>query len=305
MSISDREIESFNQKTHEIMESLKVSQKRLEEMIVTLKGPLGAARMNSNTEEIKNFTEIMDNLKKLQRSMIADSNCLSFIKDDLETAKDTSEANAKLREEERKSVDANKDVVDPRGTYRRQRKIEEARSNDESPRNEPSSDELDDSFGVEPPSDEGEGYDESTSDRERQYRKKVDETYQEKGKRPYQGKGKGPYQGKGKGPYQGKGKGPYQEKEKRPYQEKGKRPYQEKGKRPYQEKGKRPYQEKGKGPYQERRNEWNRNDERRQYRDEREDERRSGGRKYHQRQYEGDREDERRSGGGRRYQQRR
>ena len=125
MSISHREMESFNQKTHEIMESLKVSQKRLEEMIVALKGPLGAARMNSNTKEIENITEIMDNLKKLQRSMIADSNSLSFIKDDLETAKETSEANTKFREEERKRVDAKKDMADPRGTYRRQRKIEE------------------------------------------------------------------------------------------------------------------------------------------------------------------------------------
>jgi len=134
MSISDREMESFNQKTHEIMESLKVSQKRLEEMIVTLKGPLGAARMNSNIEEIGNFTEIMDNLKKLQRSMIADSNSLSFIKDDLETAKETSEANAKLREEEQKKLCVDKSVdnirrEDPRGTYRRQREIEEG-SND-------------------------------------------------------------------------------------------------------------------------------------------------------------------------------
>ena len=59
MSISDREMDLLNQKTHEIMESLKVSQKRLEEMIVTLKGPLGAARMNSNIEEIRNFTEII------------------------------------------------------------------------------------------------------------------------------------------------------------------------------------------------------------------------------------------------------
>ena len=111
MSISDREMESFNQKTHEIMESLKVSQKRLEEMIVTLKGPLGTARMNSNTEEIKNLTEIMDNLKKVQRSMIADSNCLSFIKDDLETAKETADANTTVREEQERKDDTKDDSV--------------------------------------------------------------------------------------------------------------------------------------------------------------------------------------------------
>lgn len=272
MSISDELMRAFTQDAYETMEYLKLCQKKLQDMMVSLKAPLGTARMNSNTEEIKILTEMIEKLKKIQRSIIADSHSLSYINDDFGNTKETSEANAKLREEERKRVDANKAGADPRGTYRRQRKIEEARSNDESPRKESSiEEEHDESFGVLPPSDEGEGYDERPSDRERQYRKKVDETYQGKEKRPYQGKGK--------------------------------RPYQEKEKRPYQEKGKG--QHHGNGQFQGRRNEWNRNDERRQYRDERGAERRTGGgRKYKPRQYEGDREDERRTGGGRKYQPR-
>lgn len=111
MSISDIEMDLLNQMTYDILESFKINKGRLEEMIVTLKGPLGTARMNSNTEEIKNFTEIMDNLKKLQRSMIVDSQSLSFIKDDLMTAKEMADANTKLREEQEQKDDANDDSV--------------------------------------------------------------------------------------------------------------------------------------------------------------------------------------------------
>ena len=148
MSISDELMRAFTQDAYETMEYLKLSQKKLQDMMVSLKAPLGTARMNSNTEEIKIFTEMIEKLKKIQRSIIADSHSLSYINDDFGNTKETSEANAKLREEERKRVDANKAGADPRGTYRRQKMLEnqididkwQIAWDDEPPKKEPPSD---------------------------------------------------------------------------------------------------------------------------------------------------------------------
>ncbi len=281
MSISSEDSKMFSQNTYEAIEHLKITEQRIQHMMGSLKGPLGAARMSKNPKEIKDITDMIEELRKSQRLIKAILQRLTYIDEDIRNIKETSDANAKLREEERKRVDANK--ADPRGTYRRQKKLEnqididkwQIAWDDESPKKEPPSDEEhDDSYGVEPPSDDDDYYgvappsdedddDETTADTRQDRKGSISERrprhgnswggyqekrHDEKDKRQHHGNGKGPHHGNGKGSHHGNGKGSHHGNGKGPRHGNGNGQYHGNSKGQYHGNGKGPHDGKGKGP---------------------------------------------------------